>query len=489
MQEPYRKGTNLKVDRSTIINLERGKIPPQAVDLEKVVIGAMLADTTGADKAIPILKTPDVFYKDAHRAIFTAIFELYTGTGKIDILTVSNKLRQLEMLEVAGGDYYLTGLVQKVASAAHIEYHSRIIMQYYLKRSIIKFNLEITQLAYDDATDVFDLLETWQSEFDNVIDLTLTGRRTLSLNESLSVLKSNVERLSENTEAIPMSGVHTGFKWSDQHTGGYRPGDLVILAARPGMGKTSKVLRTASANLIKNVPVGIISLEMAMNQLTSRLVSMNTGLHINQLIKHGFTKQKYWEEYDNQQKVMEPWPLVVDDNGINDISDIKVLAKAWKRTHKIELLIIDYLQLMDDKTVKSSNREPVISSISRKLKLLAKELDMPIIALSQLSRAVETRGGSKRPQLSDLRESGAIEQDADIVEFLYRPDYYDMDMNIEHYKDQTQQTAVTNGANTEFIFAKYRGGALGTLLIKWVGDKTKFTDDDDYTDDDNIFDD
>jgi len=443
--------------------------------MEEVVLGAILVDTKAADIVFGIVKTKAVFYKDAHQQILKAAAELYAKSEPIDLRTVSQKLREMKKLDEIGGDFYLINLTQKVATSAHTEYHCRILMQQYIKRSLIMVNSQITALAYDESADAIELLDRYQKEFDKVVDLTLTGRRSVTFPDALDNLKLEVERLSNNTDEVPLVGVTTGFKSTDKHTGGYRNGDLVILAARPGMGKTSKVLKTVVENVKKGVSVGFISMEMSMAQLTARMVAIDTNFHLKQLLKTGFEKTEYFETYDAHRNRMSKYPFFVNDSGVSDLTEIVIQAKAWKRSNNIELLVIDYLQLMDDKAIKSGNREAVISSISRRLKLLAKELDIPVIALSQLSRAVETRGGSKRPNLSDLRDSGAIEQDADIVEFIYRPSYYGIEMNEDDYGKKGQY-AMRMGADAEINYAKFRGGSLATILLKWVGDKTKFVD-------------
>jgi replicative DNA helicase len=381
----------------------------------------------------------------------------------------------------------LIGLTQKVASSAHVEYHSQVLLQEYVKRLVIIFNAKITALAYDKKTDIFDLISRWQKEFDKVTDVTQKGRSTIDFATGVDNLRKEIELLSNNTDEVQLVGLTTGFKRIDKHTGGYRNQDLVISAARPGMGKTAKVLKTAVANVSKGVPVGFISLEMSLHQLVSRVVAIDTDFHLGQLLKTGFEHVKYFVSYDEHAKRMKKYPLYIDDSGNNDITDVVLQAKLWVRKYGIKMLIVDYLQLMGDKSIKG-NRESEISSISRRLKKLAKELDIPVIALSQLSRAVETRGGSKRPFLSDLRESGSIEQDADIVEFIYRPDYYKREMLEDEYDSKFHKECIRKGANTEIIIAKYRGGSLGTPLLKWVGDKTKFIDVDDDNDTVNYID-
>lgn len=335
---------------------------------------------------------------------------------------------------------------------------------------IVTFNSKMSAAAMDEENDVFDLLARWNKEFDTVTELITTGRSSVTIAESLQALSKRLEFISKSTGESKVTGVLTGFKRIDAYTSGYQNGDLVILAARPGMGKTAKALKTVVENAKVGNAVGVISLEMPTQQLTARMVAIDTNFHLGQLMKTGFDKQEYWDTYNHHVGRIEKYPIYMKDSGVNDISDIIVEARGWKRKYDIKLLVIDYLQLISDKT-KGNNRENEVSSVSRRLKLLAKELEIPIIVMSQLSRAVEQRGFSKRPLLSDLRESGSIEQDADIVEFIYRPEYYNMDLSDPQYDDMTEQ-----GGDTEIIFAKYRAGSVGTTYLKWIGDKTKFVD-------------
>lgn len=456
------------------IDLQKGKLLPQCVEIETAVLGAMLIDSRGVDEALSIISKPDIFYKDQHKYIFTAIQSLYNAGSPVDMLTVSSELRKLGLIELAGGDFYLIELTQRIASAAHIDYHCRLILQKFMARQTIVFSSLIIGLAYDETTDIFDLMSRWQDEFDKVQDFVSTGRDTMSFPAALQNLKKEIELLTANKEEVKLVGVHTGFRRLNKYTGGYRNQELIIVAARPGMGKTAYVLKCAIENCKIGNPVCIISLEMSMQQLTARSVAIDTNFHLKQLLKTGFEKNEYFATYTHHQERMKEYPMYIDDSGKTDISDVIIKVKLQVRRFKIKVVIIDYLQLMTDRTVKG-NREAEISSISRKLKALAKQLDLPVIALSQLSRAVETRGSSKRPMLSDLRESGAIEQDADIVQFLYRPEYYKIEMSEEDYTDD-MHPLIAAGANSEVIFAKYRGGSPNTALLKWIGDKTKFVD-------------
>lgn len=454
------------VERTTLINLERGQLPPQAIDLEEAVLGAMLIDSRGLDECLLILKSADVFYKDGHRFIFEAIESLYADAQGVDVLTVSARLKAMGRLEQAGGDYYLLQLTQKVSSSAHIEYHSRILLQMYIKRGLIRAASTLMATAYDATKDSLELLREWGASLDAVTEVAMQGKKGLSYAAGLDMVQKRVEFLTHK-DPEEVTGAYTGFKVIDLFTGGYQPGELIVDAARPGMGKTAKMMKAVVANAKAGRPVGVISAEMSAVQLITRSVAIDTDFHLKQLTKTGFEKQAYFTSLSSHVHRMRKYPIFIDDTPSPDIRSVQATLRSWKRSHGITIAFVDYLQLVGDAT-KEGYREQEIASISRKLKALAKELEIPIVALSQLSRSVETRGGSRRPTLSDLRESGAIEQDADMVCFIYRPEYYGIELDDE---------LAAQNANTEIIFAKYRGGAPGTSIgLWWQGDKTKFMD-------------
>ena len=458
-----------KIDKSTIISLERGKIPPQAVDLEEVVLGAMMIDKKGVDEVIDILH-PDVFYKDAHRFIYEAIFVLFEESQPVDLLTVSAQLKKAGKLEAVGGDFYLIKLTQKVASSAHIEFHARIILQKYIQRSLIKISNEIIEDAYDESTDVFDLLDNAEAKLYDVTQGNL--KRSAETAQNLVIqAKKKIEEIA-NREGL--SGIPSGFDKLDKLTSGWQPSDLIIVAARPGMGKTALTLSMARNMAVNsNTPVAFFSLEMSSVQLITRLISSETGLSSEKL-RTGKLEKHEWEQLNVKVKTLEKAPLFIDDTPSLSIFDLRAKARRLASQHGIKMIMIDYLQLMTaGGSQKGGNREQEISTISRNLKALAKELNVPVIALSQLSRAVETRGGSKRPILSDLRESGAIEQDADIVSFIYRPEYY----KIEEWDDE--ERTPTQG-QAEFIVAKHRNGGLDNIRLKFIGSQGKFDNLDDF---------
>src|SRR6056300_1857910 len=453
-----------KVASPTVINLQQGKIPPQALDLEEAVLGAMLIDKKGVDEVIDLLQ-PDAFYKAAHQYIFEAIYQLFHDSQPIDLLTVSAELRKVGKLEAVGGEFYLVQLSQRVASSAHIEFHARIILQKFIQRSLIKISNEIIESAYKESTDVFDLLDEAESKLYDVTQ----GNIKRSSESAQSLVLEAKRKIEEISKQDGLSGVSTGFEKLDKITSGWQPSDLIIIAARPGMGKTALTLSMArNIAVTKQIPVAFFSLEMSSIQLITRLISSETGLSSEKL-RTGKLEDHEWQQLNVKVTDLEKAPLYIDDTPSLSIFDLRAKARRLASQHGIKLIIVDYLQLMTAGTSQKGggNREQEISTISRNLKALAKELNVPVIALSQLSRAVETRGGSKRPILSDLRESGAIEQDADIVSFIYRPEYY----KIEEWDDD--ERSPTDG-QAEFIVAKHRNGGLDNIRLKFVANLGKF---------------
>ena len=458
-----------KIDKNPVISLEKGKIPPQAIDLEEVVLGAMMIDKKGVDEVIDIL-SPDAFYKEAHKHIFEAIFKLFENSEPVDLLTVSTQLRKDEKLDFVGGDFYLISLTQRVSSSAHIEFHARIILQKFIQRSLIKISNEIIEEAYDETNDVFDLLDNAEAKLYEVTQ----GNVKKSTETAQSLVIQAKKKIEEISNKEGLSGIPSGFDKVDKLTSGWQPSDLIIVAARPGMGKTALTLTMARNIAVNsNIPVAFFSLEMSSVQLITRLISSETGLSSEKL-RTGRLEKHEWEQLNVKVKTLEKAPLFIDDTPSLSIFDLRAKARRLSSQYGIKLIIIDYLQLMTaGGSQKGGNREQEISTISRNLKALAKELDVPVIALSQLSRAVETRGGSKRPLLSDLRESGAIEQDADIVSFIYRPEYYKIDEWDDEERSPTEGQA-------EFIVAKHRNGGLDNIRLKFIGHLGKFDNLDDF---------
>jgi len=453
------------MEAKNIQTLNKGKIPPQAIDIEEAVLSALLIDDKGPIEAMGLLKSVSIFYKEHHQHIFSAMQKLYNAGESIDILTVSHKLKAAGKLELIGGNIHLVQLSQMAVSSAHIEYHCHILLQQWVRREIIKKANSLIEMAYNDRVDVFDLVECDSSTGISIQEILHTGSKEIYYPEMLDQVVKRVEMLT-NKKDNDITGVPTGFDKIDAFTGGWQPSDLVILAARPGMGKTSLILKNIVECGLKGHSVGIISLEMSAQQLTARTVAINSNFHLTQLLRDGFEKNTYFTTLINVVDQMKSFQLHINDTASMDIKDIITQARLWHRKSKIDILFVDYIQLATDKS-KSNNREQEIASISRNLKKVAKELNIPVIALSQLSRKVEERGGEKRPKLADIRESGAIEQDADIVTFIYRPEYYGMEVS----EDLLQMNA-----NTELIFAKYRNGSLETKGLFFEANKAKFMD-------------
>lgn len=450
---------------ANVISIQQGKLPPQAIELEEAVLGAMLIDKKGVDEVIDLLQ-PEAFYKTAHQHIFECIHFLFESSEPIDLLTVSAALRKKGKLETVGGDFYLVQLSQKVASSAHIEFHARIILQKFISRSLIKISSEIIGNAYNEATDVFELLDEAESKLYDVAQ----GNIKKASESAQNLVIQAKKRIEEISKREGLSGISTGFEKLDGLTSGWQPSDLIVIAARPGMGKTALTLSMArNIAVTKQIPVAFFSLEMSSVQLITRLISSETGLSSEKL-RTGKLADHEWQQLNVKVTDLEKAPLFIDDTPSLSIFDLRAKARRLSSQHNIKLIIIDYLQLMTaGATSKSGNREQEIATISRNLKALAKELDVPVIAISQLSRAVETRGGTKRPQLSDLRESGAIEQDADIVSFIYRPEYY----GIEEWDDEERSPSQ---GQAEFIVAKHRNGGLDNIRLKFIGHLGKFED-------------
>jgi replicative DNA helicase len=442
-----------------------GKLPPQAVDLETAVLGALMLEKDALSAVIDILK-PEVFYNDSHQKIFEAITVLFQKSSPIDILTVTAQLRQQGDLEMIGGAYYITELTNRVASAANIEYHARIISQKFIQRELIRISNEIIKNAYEDTTDIFDLLDHAEK---NLFDIAQNNLRRDSRRMD-DILRESLETLESLKDKVDgLTGVPSGFTALDRITSGWQPSDLVIIAARPAMGKTAFVLSCARNAAVQfKKPVVVFSLEMSSVQLVNRLISGETEIE-QEKIRKGQLAEWEWQQLHSKIGSLTEAPLFIDDTPALNIFEFRAKCRRLKAQYDIQMIIIDYLQLMHGKgDNKGGNREQEIGSISRALKSVAKELNVPVIALSQLSRAVENRpGGTKKPMLSDLRESGSIEQDADMVLFLYRPEYYGLT------EDESGQSTIGIG---EVIIAKHRNGETGTVPLRFVGKYVKFTD-------------
>jgi replicative DNA helicase len=462
-QEKIRKlNTNNAIQ---LAGLEHARIQPQAVDLEEAVLGAMMLERDAVNTAIDILQ-PRSFYKDSHQKIFSTIQDLFQKSEPIDILTITNALKQKGELEVVGGPYYITQLTNRVASAANVEFHARIIAQKYIQRELIRISTEIISDAYDDTTDVFSLLDRAESGLFEVTE----GNIRKNYDSMSTLIRSAIKQIEQAKDHEGhVIGVPSGFTDLDRMTNGWQSSDLVILAARPAMGKTAFALtlaRNAAVDFKK--PVAVFSLEMSSLQLVTRLISAESELSSGKL-RSGNLRADEIEQIHAKITGLAEAPIFIDDTPAISIFELRAKARRLKSQHDIQLLLVDYLQLMTagGEGSKTGNREQEISTISRSLKSIAKELNIPVIALSQLSRAVESRGGDRRPQLSDLRESGSIEQDADMVMFINRPEYY----GLEEDEHGNSTLGLAN-----IIIAKHRNGAVGDVQLKFTSELAKFSD-------------
>ena len=456
-----RKRRKPSIDMSTMVY---GKVPPQAKELEEAVLGAIMLEKSAFDTVTEIVK-PECFYVEANQLIFKAMQGLQQKSMPIDILTVVEELKMREQLDAVGGPYYVTKLTNSVVSTANIDAHARIVLQKFIQRELIRISGEIIGDAYEDSTDVFDLLDDSETKMFNITNNYLKK----NFEDIGNVLAKTINRIDElRTKTDDISGVPSGFPTMDRVTYGWQPTDLIILAARPSVGKTAFALnlaRNAALHPTKPVPVGFFSLEMGASQLVQRILSAESEIKMEKISRGKLENHEYEQLLSKGIKKLEVAPIFIDDTAALNIFEFRAKARRLVNKHNVGLIIIDYLQLMSGTNDRGSNREQEISNISRNLKALAKELNVPIIALSQLSRAVETRKESKMPQLSDLRESGAIEQDADMVMFIYRPEYYEV-MNNEHGES-------THG-ETHIRIAKHRNGSLETIKLRAKLDIQKF---------------
>src|SRR6187551_3417605 len=449
-----------------------GKLPPQALDLEETVLGALMLEKNALNAVVEFLK-PEHFYEERHKEIYSAIIDLFKASDPVDMRTVVNQLRKTAKIELVGGAYYIAELTSRVSSAANIEYHARVIMEMAIKRELIQIASQIHHNAYEDTTDVFELLDKTEQSIFEISDSNLRKNYD-NMRNLMSRAIQELQVLKDHKDGL--TGVPSGFTALDRMTSGWQKSDLVIIAARPGMGKTAFVvsaLRNAAVDF--KIPVAIFSLEMASLQLVNRLISAEAELE-SEKIKKGNLAEFEWQQLVHKTTSLSSAPIFIDDTAALSILELRAKCRRLKAEHNIQMVVVDYLQLMRGEA--GGNREQEIASISRALKGVAKELNIPVIALSQLSRGVETRGGDKRPQLSDLRESGSIEQDADIVMFLYRPEYYKITVDEEGLPTQGMG---------EVIIAKHRNGSTGTVKLKFIGKYTKFADFDSPIVNDNPF--
>ena len=445
------------------LSISAGKMPPNAVEFEKLVIGTFLIDKKGLDYSIDLL-TPEVFYDPRHQVIFSAILKLYEKNEPVDLMTVIQELKKEEKLGFAGGDHYIIDLTMGVSSSAHIEYHVRVILEKFILRSLINVSANVIDSSYKESTDVFELLDKAEQSFFEITNGTIKK----GFDTANSLVKEAIDKIKSLKDKEGLSGIPSGFRDVDKETGGWQSSDLIIIAARPAMGKTAFLLSMARNITVEhNIPMALFALEMASVQLITRMIASETGISSEKLRK-GQMSEEEWQRLFSNVAALENAPLYIDETPALSVFDFRAKCRRLVMQHGVKIIMVDYLQLMTANSggKGGGNREQEIATISRSLKAIAKELNVPVIALSQLSRTVETRP-NKRPQLSDLRESGAIEQDADIVSFIYRPEYY----KIDTWEDETP-----SANQAELIIAKHRNGSIADVRLSFHGSLAKFSD-------------
>ena len=463
-QKPGKRKTQADLDN---LGLEIGNKPPQALDVEEAVLGAMMLEAEKADEALGEL-TSGSFYDPKHRMVFEAMSELVNEHTTPDIVTVSNKLKQKGELEEIGGAVVLAGLSEKVGSAAHMEYYIKILKQKTIQRDLITASYDILKDAFDDSVNVDDLIDKAQSKVYAAVQNNVR-KEVQDIGSLINLVKDDIEKQQATTG---LSGVPSGFVSIDRITQGWQPSDLVILAARPSVGKTAFALNVArNAAVDHHMPVVFFSLEMSASQLAKRLVVSETGISADKIKGAAKFEDYEWQQLEYKIKDLSNSALYIDDTPGLPIMEFRSKAKNLVLNKGVRLILVDYLQLMQGPVELKGMREQEVAAISRTLKATAKELNVPIIALSQLSRqAVQRQGGSGKPQLSDLRESGSIEQDADMVIFIHRPDYIGLSDNPED-KEKTQ-----------IIIAKHRNGETADIDMVFKSDRVRFMELDDALD-------
>ena len=462
------KGSAPIMDNIRVIGVEAGKLPPQAIDIEEAVLGAVMLEKDAIHEVIELLK-PESFYKETHSKIYQAILDLSIREEPIDLLTVTQELRRKDILEEVGGSFYITQLTTRVMSSVHAEYHARIIHQKYIQRELIRVSTNIQERAFDESVDVDDLLNSSEQALFEITQGNIKNE-IQPINLLMKSVIDSIQAAGKREDSL--IGVPSGYTKLDRITAGWQPTDLIIVAARPSMGKTAFVLSMARNMAVEHqCGVALFSLEMSAQQLVMRMISSETELDSGK-VRTGKLEPSEWAQLDAKIGKLNNAPVFIDDTPALSVFEFRAKCRRLVQKHDIRIAVIDYLQLMTWTGDTKGNREQEVSNISRSLKAIAKELNIPIIALSQLNRMVEGRAGGlqgKRPQLADLRESGAIEQDADIVAFIHRPEKYG-------FTEDTEGNSLKGYA--EIIIAKHRNGALGDVQLFFKENFVKFVEPD-----------
>ncbi len=436
------------------------RVPPQALEAEMSVLGAMMIDEDAVGKVVEILDSPH-FYRTVHQKIFASARTLYEKNEPVDLITLSDELKRQKQLEEIGGSYYLTELADSIPSAANVEHHARIVQEKYLMRKLIEESSNITRDCFESAEDVYQIIDRSEQRIFNLSEKRLRGTFQ-HIAPIMHDAFENIEQFHERKGTV--TGAATGFTKLDELTSGLQKSELIIVAGRPSMGKTAISLNIARTIAVdEKTPVGIFSMEMSERQLAMRLLCAEAKVDAH-AVRTGHLADDQWQKLSMCVGVLTEAPIYIDDTPGIGVLELRAKARRLKKEKDVGLIVIDYLQLMQGPR-HAESRQQEISTISRSLKALAKELDVPVVALSQLSRAVEIRGGERRPMLSDLRESGAIEQDADVVLFVYRPEFY-----LTREEAQAKQLE----GKAEIIIGKQRNGPVGTVHLTFLKKMAKF---------------
>ncbi len=468
------KTNSRRKPQSSQVEDSLGRLQPQELEFEKSVLGALLLEKDAYSLISDIL-TPESFYDPRNQKVYSAISKLHVAQHPVDILTVVEQLRTDGTFDEVGGVAYLSSLTQNIVSSSHIEYHARVIAQKSTARELISYSANVQDKAFDPTQDIDELMQEAEGSLFKLSQKKLK-KDYQQIDSVITEAYEMLHKAAERTDG--MSGIASGFHALDRMTSGWQNSDLVILAARPAMGKTAFALSMAKNIAVdQNIPVALFSLEMSNVQLINRVI-VNTCEIKGEKIKSGQLKDYEWAQLDNKIKDLIGKPMFVDDTPSLSVFELRTKARRLVKEHGVRLIMIDYLQLMNASGMSFGSRQEEVSTISRSLKGLAKELNIPILALSQLNRGVENRPGgenaldSKRPQLSDLRESGAIEQDADMVIFIHRPEYYSLNKD-ENGNDLRGKAVI--------IIAKHRNGAVGDVLLNFKGQYARFENQDEET--------
>lgn len=452
--------------QSVMVIPEGGRIPPQSPEMEEAVLGAAMLETDASRLVVDMLR-PEVFYQSAHQKIFAAIASLNKRGEPIDLLTVTRELKRTNEIEEAGGALYLTELTSKIVSAANIEYHARIVLQKYIQRELIRASTLIQNMVYEDTLDVTELLDRSEDELFRIAEGNIKHEVT-PIHEVIKQTLAEIEELGKKEDALV--GVPSGFTKLDRLTSGWQNSELIIIAARPSMGKTAFALTMARNMAVDHGrKVAIFSLEMSAVQLVNRLIVSETEIP-SEKVKNGKLSPEEWSLLESRIKSLTEAPIYIDDTPAISVFELRAKCRRLKAQGKLDAVVVDYLQLMTGPP-DSGSREQEVSSISRSLKSIAKELNVPVLALSQLNRSVETRSGNKKPMLSDLRESGAIEQDADMVIFIHRPEK----MGVLQFED-----GMSTRGHADIILAKNRNGPTDEILLYFKEDRASFIEPDEF---------